>query len=129
MVYRRDLSRDSECNSLNPIYIGWLSLVNPFFRRGRVSAEALSALKSLAEVGFCQSRGYHACPFCFPRRLESIRTSGAGEIVLGSAEIHVSAIHGEGTFVAPDLIIHYIERHSYLPPKSFLESLIAHHSN
>lgn len=63
------------------------------------------------------------CPFCFPRSTEPVATRlGPKEIVLGSAELVISP-PGWGTYIAPDLIIHYIERHSYRPPKDFLEAL------
>jgi hypothetical protein len=40
--------------------------------------------------------------------------------MLGSAEVWVPR-SGGGAFAAPDLIIHYIRRHHYMPPNEFIE--------
>lgn len=48
---------------------------------------------------------------------------GGGEMRLGSAEIVVKSSSGQ-VFVAPNLIVHYIEAHSYLPPREFVEAVL-----
>jgi len=43
-------------------------------------------------------------------------------VLLGGAEIWIPD-SSQGYFAAPDLIIHYIEEHQYLPPREFLSAL------
>jgi hypothetical protein len=42
---------------------------------------------------------------------------------LGSGEFRITSSNG-ATFVAPDLIVHYIADHAYLPPQEFLEAVL-----
>jgi hypothetical protein len=42
-------------------------------------------------------------------------------IMLGDAEIHVQDAKGR-TFIAPDLLYHYILAHGYCPPREFIEA-------
>jgi hypothetical protein len=46
------------------------------------------------------------------------------KIKLGSAEIHVKGPGGR-TFVAPDLVYHYIVAHGYRPSIEFIEAVCA----
>ena len=45
------------------------------------------------------------------------------QIVLGAAEIRVLDLCRKVVYAAPNLIIHYIIDHKYLPPKEFVEEL------
>lgn len=126
MTFYRDLSpygyRSGVSGALN---VGWLGWRNPFFSRGRTSAPVVEELKRLATFGCGQTRGFHSCPFCF-RSVGApvIIDFGSQELALGSAEVSVEGIAGE-KYIAPNLIIHYIERHSYRPPDVFLEALMS----
>jgi hypothetical protein len=42
-----------------------------------------------------------------------------GPVFLGSAKIWLPAADGTITLAAPDLILHYMSAHRYLPPESF----------
>jgi len=44
------------------------------------------------------------------------------ELPLGNAEIWIPDGAG-GIFAAPNLIVHYIETHNYLPPSEFIEAV------
>jgi hypothetical protein len=67
-----------------------------------------------------QTRGFHRCDICGEQ--DSVVVLDSGErLMLGSAEIWIP---GNGLiYAAPTLIYHYIERHAYLPPAAFIESL------
>ncbi|MER6112583.1 DUF7919 family protein [Streptomyces hirsutus] len=124
MSYFKDLSpyryRDGVDRAVN---VGWLSLKNPFFPRGKTCSNAVEELKNLALSPSWRTRGYFMCPFCISERSEpALVNFKATEIVLGSAELIVTSPDGS-KFIAPDLVIHYIERHSYRPPQVFLEAL------
>ena len=101
--------------------IGWLDALHPF-QIGRLSASLLDKLKGLYRTSINQTRGFHLCPFCdatnyvFP----TIEVAGTSRR-LGSAEILLS--DGSTNYLAPDLLIHYIECHSYQPPIEFMHAL------
>lgn len=105
------------------VNVGWLGWRNPFFKRGRVSSEVINKLMALALQRESQTRGYHRCPFC-TLSLHKAREIRLGEQVmeLGSAEIHVK--DSGVTYIAPNLIIHYIEKHSYCPPGEFIAAVM-----
>ena len=69
-----------------------------------------------------QTRGLHRCPFCSSTgtndSYEQQRDRGRQ---LGSAEVVIIA--GERVFLAPDLIVHYIDKHGYWPPRPFVVAL------
>ena len=67
--------------------------------------------------------GWHGCHFCpeYPVRI----ADSEGEFCLGDGEIRVPASDGTLTYVAPNLIYHYVVAHQYLPPDVFLDALRA----
>jgi hypothetical protein len=44
------------------------------------------------------------------------------EVGMGNGEIWV--VKGETLYIAPYLIIHYIEEHNYQPPEEFIDAVI-----
>ncbi len=78
-----------------------------------------------------RTRGWHWCPFCpssfpYPTTSEPLRDP----FPLGDAEIRVPGPNGL-TYAAPNLILHYVVIHAYLPPAGFVEGLrtLAHHQS
>ena len=45
-------------------------------------------------------------------------------IVLGSAEIRVVDTKNNIVYAAPNLILHYVINHRYMPPQSFIDAVI-----
>jgi hypothetical protein len=43
--------------------------------------------------------------------------------IVGSAEIRVHAPSG-AIYAAPDMIIHYVEKHGYRPPDHFVQAVM-----
>jgi hypothetical protein len=87
--------------------VGWLSSEHSY-PKGVLDGEESRRLVSL--VASCWQpfyfRGHHSCEFC-------------GRI--GTRNLFVP---GEGVvYVAPEMIVHYVEVHSYRPPDAFLEAL------
>src|SRR5262245_45389222 len=88
--------------------IGWLSVVFPY-QAGPVPAEFVEALRrQLANpwqpVTAC---GPHACEFC----------PAGGPVFRAVRNLWVP---GEGViYVAPEMVLHYIEAHRYRPPDEF----------
>ena len=129
MAYFEDLSPYSYLSSRteeNAVNIGWLDNKHDY-AHGKLPTLAIEALFSLCANPVNRTRGYHNCPFC--------QTSGFGFVVercgqkvrLGSAEIRTQG--SDKTYVAPDMLYHYVTGHDYLPPDDFVTTLIAMDNN
>ena len=102
--------------------VGWLDKEYPF-SRGPISTKVVDRIWLLCLRPTNQTRGYHTCSLCDSKSLSGVRMSVDGvSRTLGGAEIHVRASSGV-TYVAPDLIYHYITQHGYAPPMEFLEAV------
>lgn len=133
MTYYADLSKydywrftwppempDGSCDWLN---VGWLG-EGYSFELGSVPKGFLGRLVELAVRPERVTRGVHHCEFCDQKSPIKV-TAGSGDIAwLGNGEISVGGANGV-TFVCPTLIVHYIDCHSYLPPRQFVESVMA----
>ncbi|WP_249375347.1 hypothetical protein [Streptomyces sp. I05A-00742] len=50
--------------------------------------------------------------------------AGEQTLLLGTAELRV--VSADGTwFIAPDLVLHYVTDHGYLPPDDFVEAVLS----
>jgi hypothetical protein len=95
--------------------IGWLRPDHPY-TRGEVPAEILSRLKeftarsgdSAEALYFGAFGGFHTCEFCG-------RAHGIG---------NVGVPNGDLLFIAPEMVVHYIEEHGYRPPTEFIEAVL-----
>jgi hypothetical protein len=106
------------------VNIGWLSLRQPY-DKGPVAADLVETLRELAVLNPTnQTRGFHTCEFCEDQKVIPQTTAvWKGQVrKLGSAEIWVTSSAGV-TYASPDLILHYIESHEYLPPKEYLQAI------
>lgn len=118
MSYYPDLSPYSagQRQLSNVRNVGWLDRHHSF-STGEATTLVRARLRRLVKEKYTnQSRGFHYCEFCSE---EEVRVEGA---LLGSAEIWIPTSSG-GYYAAPDLILHYVESHGYLPPSSFLDAL------
>jgi hypothetical protein len=125
MTYFDDLSpysylSEEEGGLLN---IGWLDKDHTF-PRGATSDEFIERLAWLSIFSSVKrTPGIHGCTLC-PAAVfgfHIIRYEGESHI-LGSAEIRVKG--NMATYAAPDLIIHYVLEHEYLPPEDFVSGVI-----
>ena len=91
---------------LQPRAIGWLDGEHGF-ERGAVDPSFYERLKRLAEKPFepIVTAGVHRCEVCqFPEAV------GARNLI----------VPGDGfLYICPELIVHYVAVHSYLPPEDF----------
>jgi hypothetical protein len=102
--------------------IGWL-LKGHEFPQGDVEIEDLENLSDLGYLLEEQSRGYHYCTFCGDAKLQYAWSEKFdSKYSLGSAEIRVRSDDG-ALYIAPNLIVHYILDHRYLPPAEFLRAV------
>jgi len=113
-MYFDDMSRSCQVGSGPDIRaIGWLDDLHPF-PTGEVPlmvmarlAEHIESQRSWQPV---VAMGLHNCELCAERRVSenmNLRIPGAGVI-----------------YVAPVMILHYIEVHRYLPPEEFIHAVI-----
>jgi len=109
--------------------VGWLDDCHPI-NRGTPPPAFADALRKWSLHGKAnQMRGFQLCRLC---RLEGRQLEGYQQIeitvegqkvYLGSAEIWVPSSDGT-IFAAPNLIVHYVEDHSYLPPSRFIDAVL-----
>ncbi|WP_147322767.1 hypothetical protein [Emticicia sp. C21] len=67
-------------------------------------------------------RGIYKCDFC---KSEISVPHHSGKILLGHAEIWIPSISSNLIYASPTLIYHYIDKHHYLPPANYMESLMS----
>ncbi|MEV7523642.1 hypothetical protein [Streptomyces sp. NPDC091371] len=126
MVYYPDLAT-YDYNFYEPpggLTIGWLEGGREF-PVGESSDEFMADLLDLGAFLDHKSRGFHNCRLC-PVKTDPIVTSPrtGKRYPLGHAEIRATGPDGS-LYVAPNLIIHYVQEHGYLPPAAFVEAVAA----
>lgn len=107
--------------------VGWLGADLPF-ARGPVPPNVRDRLVVLAATPTNVMRGLHYCELCDSESPIEVSVAGTHDQIalLGTGEVHVA---GNGvTFVAPTLIVHYIDAHDYRPPDAFIDAVAAHHT-
>src|SRR5262249_16801875 len=95
--------------------VGWLHPDHPY-SDGEVSPEFRSHIRRFVEkwqssaiaLGFPFAPGLHECDFCRKAR-------GVGNFGVPC---------GGSLFVAPEMVVHYIEEHGYRPPDEFVAALL-----
>lgn len=110
------------------VSIGWLDAAHEF-TTGSLHTEAHERLRFLCgRRRVAITRGIFPCRFspCVPAPIWPPRrvTIDGAESMIGSAEIRVGIEGGKAAFAAPNLVIHYVEVHGYLPPQEFVSSLM-----
>jgi hypothetical protein len=109
---------DGDAPSL--VNFGWLDSGHEF-TRAEPSPGLVECLLRMAEHSVAGMRGYHICPFC-PRTIEQPwMLLGDRRIYLGTAEIRIRS--GDISYVAPNLLPHYVAAHWYRPPGPVLEAM------
>lgn len=103
--------------------IGWLDPARTH-STGEVRAGVFEKLVALLEDPWqpFASAGRHACPFCrFTGGPADVRCAGHTARV-GSSLLFVPSV--ATVFVAPSLVVHYIDAHGYSPPADFQEAVL-----
>jgi len=94
--------------------IGWLEREQPY-TRGAVDPRVASILRAIiADAGRflpVASFGFHSCDLG-----NCAGDSGAQHVVIPSPTC---------VYVAPDLVVHYIESHMYAPPAAFADAVLS----
>jgi hypothetical protein len=118
MTHLPDLTPTSPCAEGEAVRaVGWLDRDHNF-AKGKTRARVLKDLKAIREgynavssvlSWWPDSMGVHVCEFCTGH-------SDTGEIAIPAGDL---------LFVAPRMIVHYIEFHEYLPPSEFVAAVTA----
>lgn len=106
----------------HPKAVGWLGKQRGF-AKGTVSEQALRRIEALTMEPVAPTRGGHFCEFCSQPAPLFYKIKGE-HILLGTAEIRVFGADGQ-IYAAPDMLVHYIADHGYLPPREFLDAVMA----
>ncbi len=96
--------------------IGWLDGEHPF-ATGAVAPEFLEAIRRHIEEAWAPVRtcGVHFCEVCARARPGERRHAAGGNLWIPAQEY---------VYVAPELILHYIEAHQYRPPDAFVAAVL-----
>ena len=128
VAYYADGSPYSYLGADGALNVGWLHAAHGFPTGESVPA-LVSNLVRLCREPVNVKRGWHSCELC--QRHRSATSLGPtvvhdadGDLRVGHAEIRVHANDGV-TFAAPDMIVHYVLAHRYLPPEAFVEAVVA----
>lgn len=105
--------------------VGWLSNSHDFEKRAP-NQDFVAALRKLVATPVNLYRGRHYCEFCpqpqFSRAATEVVSVIETDCAWGNGEIRVKG--GEDvTYVAPTLILHYVEEHDYAPPEVFVRAV------
>jgi hypothetical protein len=95
--------------------VGWLHPDHPY-TTGEVPGEFVVRLKefvarsaqSAEALWFGAAAGLHTCEFC--GQVHGVNNFG----VLGD----------DALFVAPEMVVHYVQRHGYRPPEEFIAAVL-----
>jgi hypothetical protein len=107
------------------VAVGWLHPKHEY-PRGIASPDFVARLaqftrnwgKSIKALGWGAAGGFHECQFC-AKPLKFRRVGNE----LASGTFGVPA--GERIFYCPEMILHYITEHGYLPPVEFVVALMS----
>lgn len=118
-TYQADLSPYKYMNPRvndSVLSVGWLEKGKEF-PRGDVPEGFLTKLSKLKKTN--HTKGWHECPFCErPESVDGVRRLGPR----GSCELTVT--DNGITYLAPELITHYVKEHNYLPPKQYIDAVM-----
>jgi hypothetical protein len=108
-------------NNTIEVNVGWLDRKHKY-PIGSVDSVALKNLVKILNYRVQRTRGYHLCNLCNVENVKQGHPMFSG-YDFGSSEIRVFSKNGD-VYAAPDLILHYIVEHNYLPPKAFVDALL-----
>jgi hypothetical protein len=117
-------------SSYQLLNVGWLDGRFPFPSGSFHGKEkTLKIIANYCRYSFHITMGMHICNICEDPYLGLLRLDQPSfYCFIGDGEIYIKGDKNI-IYVAPTLIYHYIEKHRYIPPKSFIEALLSkkHH--
>ncbi|MFE0643048.1 hypothetical protein ACFW2Y_15735 [Streptomyces sp. NPDC058877] len=115
-------------NAYRRLSIGWLEVGRPWTAEPAPAEFRSKLLVVLEEQAVNQTLGLHGCDLC-PEPLDGARPwheprPGHRCASAGTGEIRVPGTPGTA-YAAPSLIGHYVVDHGYLPPREFVDAVLA----
>jgi hypothetical protein len=101
-------------SGVRTVAIGWLDDVHPY-RVGPVDPDFLRIVDEARQTPSLVTAGIHSCELCLAERLKT--ASACTELIFVSPDAST-------WYVAPDLISHYVTRHTYSPPDEFVAAVL-----
>jgi hypothetical protein len=111
-MYYPDLYVEERPYGVNAIKVGWLDKGKPYTKMEDSDFNKLANLiLKLEEIGpSVYTKGWHNCPFCGNHK--------------SSTQFQIRLKGGKTFYDAPEMIIHYIIDHEYLPPQEFIDAVM-----
>ena len=103
--------------------VGWVDRRHPV-TRGTVEPAFVARLVELLMDPWQppQTLGWHDCTFCRLTRGPGVFEYGGTRIFIGTSNVFVP---GQGClYIAPSLILHFMDSHGYVPPEEFIEAVL-----
>ncbi|MGV6800795.1 MAG: DUF7919 family protein [bacterium] len=126
MTYYADFSKyvhfSHQEKGSNVQNIGWLDK-RKSFPKGVVDAKVIKKLEAFTKYSVHQTRGFHYCTICKSDDIIQY-PMGDDNLLLGSAEIRIFG-DNDVSYASPNMLLHYVTAHNYLPPKEFLAALLS----
>ncbi len=106
------------------VAVGWLARGHDF-PRGDVASAFIARLHHLLVNPWqpCLAMGRHSCDFCRVSGGPGQFTLNNVPAILGATNLFVPT--NDRLFVAPSLILHYIDAHDYMPHPDFCDAVMA----
>ena len=123
MTYYPDLTeyeyieKNDEYSCVN---IGWLS-AEKHFDKGVLPFSIIEKIEQFSQYMINVTRGFHDCEL-FSDKDVRLYDLADKSILLGSAEVRIFS-NEPIIYAAPNLLIHYVTEHGYLPPKKFIDAI------
>lgn len=124
MAYYKDLSVYSYLSNIEKetLNVGWLEGEHEY-PQGDVTEKFILALWEYIKYPVNRTRGLHS-NITLDGDVKYFMAKYQGyNILLGSAEIRVVDTNNI-VYAAPNLILHYVINHHYMPPQSFIDAVI-----
>jgi hypothetical protein len=90
------------------VSVGWLDRIHEY-RRGATPDGFIARLSIFCHAPVLYTLGSHTCDFC--------------QQATGTAEVWVFGAD-DTTYIAPDLVYHYVIEHHYIPPDAFIMAVM-----
>ena len=114
-MYFNDLTKQhSPYSNATLIKIGWLDKDKPY-TQGECPKDFLNKLKKIKLS--IHTKGWHDCPFCNKSKSYS------------QYYIPILPTKNRTGYDVPEMIVHYIEQHNYLPPQEFIDAVMAYNED
>lgn len=110
---------EKEINTFN---VGWLE--GEGFPRGIVPDGFIKNLWEYVKYPVFMTRGFHKNIELDGEKTRIIVNCQGYTIRLGNAEIRVVDSKNDKIYASPNLIMHYIVNHNYLPPNEFIDAVM-----